>query len=107
MHENDSKNSDFIPDNSVDVIFGFNVIYFLDPLEGYLKEIFRILKPGSQVVFGVKAVAKNFDPSVYVNTNWGACMDGMESIGFVNGQQGEERLDGPLAYVPLTANKPP
>ena len=69
------------------------MIYFLDPLEGYLKEIFRIMKPGSQVVFGVKAVAKNFDPSVYVNTNWGACMDGMESIGFVNG--GKERLDGP------------
>jgi len=69
------------------------VIYFLDPLEGYLKEIFRNMKSGSQVVFSVKAVAKNFDPSVYVNTNWGACMDSMESIGFVNG--GEERLDGP------------
>ena len=58
------------------------MIYFLDSLEGYLKEIFCIMKPGSQVVFGAKAVAKNFDPSVYVNTNWGACMDCMESIGF-------------------------
>lgn len=106
LHDNDAKNLDFIPDNSVDVIFAFNVIYFLDPLDRYLKEMYRILKPGGQVMFGVKAVAKNFDPCVYVNTDWGACLGSMESIGFVSGQQGEERLDGSLAYFPLTANKP-
>lgn len=106
LHENDAKKLDFIPDNSVDIIFGFNVIYFLDPLDDYLKEMCRILKPGGQVHFGVKAVAKTLNPLVYVNTDWVACLDEMKSAGLVEGKQGEERLEGPLAYVSLTAKKP-
>ena len=106
VHENDAKNLDFIPDNSVDVIFGFNVIYFLDPLDEYLVEMNRILKPGGTINFGVKSVAKNFDSAVYVNTDWNTCLEQMKSAGFVGLDQGKERLEGPLAYIPLFGKKP-
>jgi len=106
VYGNDANKLDFIPDNCVDLIFGFNVIYFLDPLGIYLKEMHRILKPGGQVRFGVKPVAKSFDATVYVNTDWNACLDEMKSAGFVNVEQGKERLEGPLAYIPLVGKKP-
>ena len=105
VHGNDAKSLDFIPDNSVDAIFAFNVIYFLDPLDGYLKEMKRILKPGGTVNFGVKDIAKNFDNSIYINTDWDACLDQMKKVGLVELQQGEKRLEGPLEYTPLVGKK--
>ncbi len=105
VHENDAKSLDFIPDDSVDLLFAFNVIYFLDPLDAYLKEMLRILKPGGTVNFCVKNVAKNFDSAVYVNTDWDVCLEKMKEVGFVEVQQAEARLDGPLEYIPLMGKK--
>ncbi len=106
VHGDDAKDlKDFIPDNSVDVIFAFNVIYFLDPLEDYLNEMKRILKPGGKVYFGVKDVAKTFDNSVYVNTDWDVCLDQMKAVGLEDVKQGEARLEGPVSYVPLVGTK--
>ena len=106
LHGNDATKLDFIPDNSVDIIFGFNVIYFLDPLNVYVKEMYRILKPDGQVIFGVKDIAKTMETSVYINTDWKVCLDEMKSVGFVDETLGEEKLEGPLAYTLLTAKKP-
>jgi SAM-dependent methyltransferase len=106
IHGNDAKSLDFIPDNSVDVIFGFNVIYFLDPLNIYLTEMKRILRPGGTINFGVKDVAQTFDKEVYVNTTWTVCLDQMRSAGFVEVQQTDERLEGPLSYKTLIGKKP-
>ena len=47
MIENDCKDlKDIFPDDdSVDCILAVNVVYFLHPLDEYLKEMYRILKP--------------------------------------------------------------
>ena len=39
-----------LPDNSLDYIFGFYVIEHLHPLEQWMKEIFRVLKPNGQLI---------------------------------------------------------
>ena len=106
VHANDSKCLNFIPSNSVDVIFGFNLIYFLDPLSEYLKEMKRILKPGGTVNFGVKDIAKTFDNTVYINTDWTACLDQMKSAGLVEVEQAESRLEGTSECIPLVGKKP-
>ena len=85
----------------MDLIFAHNVIYFLDPLELYLKEAHRILKPGGQVFWGVKDMAKQMDSSVYINTDWKKCLEGMKDVGFTNVEQQKQRLEGGQAYIPL------
>jgi ubiquinone/menaquinone biosynthesis C-methylase UbiE len=54
VYSQDCKSMPFLKDESVNKIFGMNVVYFLSPLEQYLKEIKRVLKPGGRVVFGCK-----------------------------------------------------
>jgi len=50
--------SAFPEDHTVDKILAVNVIYFLHPLEEYVKEFSRILRPGSGVgLFALKHVA--------------------------------------------------
>lgn len=75
-----------LDDASVDKVFGFNVVYFLDPLTAYLKELLRVMKGGAKLVWGVKEAAQNIDPSgkVYVNTVWSDIKSKMEEAGFVN-----------------------
>ena len=50
------------------------------------------------------------DSSVYImtfSTDWDVCMETLtSSIGFVEETEGSEQLEGPLAYVPLTAKNP-
>mmetsp|Transcript_12591 Transcript_12591/g.15492 ORF Transcript_12591/g.15492 Transcript_12591/m.15492 type:complete len:220 (+) Transcript_12591:242-901(+) len=106
VHGDDAKKLVFIPDNSVDVIFAFNVIYFLDPFEDYLKEMRRILKPGGVLSFGVKDIAKHMENTIYINTDWNVCLDQMKSAGFVDVKQGEIRLEDPLSYIPIYGMKP-
>lgn len=106
VHASDARNLEFIPDSSVDVIFGMNVIYFLDPLEAYLIEMKRILKPGGKLNFGVKDAALHGDRTIYVNTDWTECIDQMKSAGFMKVEIHEKRLQGALAYTPLVGNKP-
>ena len=72
----------------------------------YLQECHRILKPGGWVNFGVKKVAKDLDQSIYLNTDWDKCLEDMKTAGFVNVKEKEERLEGPLAYIPLVGKKP-
>ena len=106
VHDNDAKSLDFIPDNSVDLVFAFNVIYFLDPLDEYLKEMMRILKPGGTVNFCVKNVAKNLNAAVYINTDWDVCIAKMKEVGFVEVEEEEAQLEGSLEYIPLKGKKP-
>lgn len=46
-----------LPDNSYDVIIAINVIYFLNPVEVYLNDLIRIIKPGGRMVLGFRDIS--------------------------------------------------
>ena len=69
LFENDAKNlKGIIQDCSIDKILLINVIYFLNPLDLYLKELKRILKKdGTIFIAGKFDAVKTFDNSVFQN----------------------------------------
>ncbi len=69
VYENDAKNlSGIINNSSIDKILLINVIYFLNPLELYLKELKRILnKDGTIFIAGKFEAVKTFDDNVFQN----------------------------------------
>ena len=69
LYENDAKNLKGIIDNSsIDKILLINVIYFLNPLDLYLKELKRILnKDGTIFIAGKFEAVKTFDNNVFHN----------------------------------------
>ena len=69
VYENDAKNlKGIINNSSIDKILLINVIYFLNPLELYLKELKRILnKDGTIFIAGKFEAVKTFDDNVFQN----------------------------------------
>ena len=69
VYENDAKNlRGIINNSSIDKILLVNVIYFLNPLELYLKELKRILnKDGTIFIAGKFEAVKTFDDNVFHN----------------------------------------
>jgi len=69
VYENDAKNlKGIINKSSIDKILLINVIYFLNPLELYLKELKRILnKDGTIFIAGKFEAVKTFDDNVFQN----------------------------------------
>ena len=69
LYENDAKNlKGIINNSSIDKILLINVIYFLNPLELYLKELKRILnKDGTIFIAGKFEAVKTFDDNVFQN----------------------------------------
>ena len=69
LYENDAKNlKGIINNSSIDKILLINVIYFLNPLDLYLKELKRILnKNGTIFIAGKFEAVKTFDDSVFQN----------------------------------------
>ncbi|HRH67302.1 MAG TPA: class I SAM-dependent methyltransferase [Bacteroidia bacterium] len=43
-----------LPKESYDLIFGINVIYFLNPAEQYIRKLYRLLKPGGRLCLGFR-----------------------------------------------------
>ena len=69
IFSNDAKDlTDVLSDATVDKILAVNVVYFLEPLDLYIKEFHRIMKKGSKGVIACKfnGIA-SFDDSVAVN----------------------------------------
>tara|TARA_B110000208_G_C11644800_1_gene385807 strand:+ start:35 stop:925 length:891 start_codon:yes stop_codon:yes gene_type:complete len=100
-----------IPDSSVDLIVGMNVVYFLHPLNIHLHEMLRVLKPNGRLVFGTKQPgAKLGSKKHFVNTDNDAIVSAMLSAGFVNAVVGDTRLltdpQTPPMYVPVMGKKP-
>jgi SAM-dependent methyltransferase len=81
---NDAKDLKFLPDCSVDKVFALNVVYFLDPLQVYLTELHRILKPGGVLVWACKfpSIAKLPD-DIFINKDEGEIVAAMQAQGFV------------------------
>jgi hypothetical protein len=80
---------------------------FLTPLNEYLAELARILKPGGMLVWTVKDMVKSMDKSVYVNTDWDVCVQAMEAAGLET-SIGEGRGvggDGRSGYTPIIGKK--
>ena len=69
VYENDAKNlKGIINNSSIDKILLINVIYFLNPLELYLKELKRILnKDGTIFIAGKFEAVKTFNNDVFQN----------------------------------------
>ncbi len=69
VYKNDAKNlRGIINNSSIDKILLINVIYFLNPLESYLKELKRILnKDGTIFIAGKFEAVKTFDDNVFQN----------------------------------------
>ena len=69
VYENDAKNlKGIINNSSIDKILLINVIYFLNPLELYLKDLKRILnKDGTIFIAGKFEAVKTFDDNVFKN----------------------------------------
>ena len=69
VYDNDAKNlKGIINNSSIDKILLINVIYFLNPLELYLKELKRILnKDGTIFIAGKFEAVKTFDDNVFQN----------------------------------------
>ena len=69
VYENDAKNlKGIIKNSSINKILLINVIYFLNPLELYLKELKRILnKDGTIFIAGKFEAVKTFNDNVFKN----------------------------------------
>jgi len=101
-----------VADGSVNRILGSNVVYFLNPLDRYLTEFYRVLQPGGTLVFAVKdmvkkqAVSTAAGPSAFVNTDWDACLVAMEQAGFrAERKPLQLEQEGPAKYWPLVGTK--
>ena len=81
---NDAKElNNVVPDSSVDKLLAVNVVYFLEPLESYVKEFHRIIKQGGGGIIACKfnGVA-SFDDSVAVNKDIDFVTSSFEKGGF-------------------------
>ncbi len=68
---NDAKDlQGVIESNTIDKLLLINVIYFLNPLDEYLREFNRVIKKNGIILIVSKFhLAKNFDKSVFQNTD--------------------------------------
>ena len=82
IREEDCKSMLYLEDCSVDKIFGMNVVYFLDPLPEYLREIYRVLKVDGSVTFCCKFKALPQDSDVFVNVKEEDIVQKMKQAGF-------------------------
>ena len=81
---NDAKElKGVVSDSSVDKLLAVNVVYFLEPLESYVKEFYRIIKKGGDGIIACKfnGVA-SFDDSVAVNKDIEFVTSSFEKGGF-------------------------
>jgi len=72
----------YLGDSTVTKMFGMNVVYFLNPLPEYLKEINRVMKQNGNVVFGCKfGVLPNYTEE-FVNKDPKYIANAMKEAGF-------------------------
>jgi len=79
----DARNMSVVEDGSVDKVLGMDVVYFLDPLQDYMAELWRVLKPGGYIIFGFKEVSEAMDQRDAVNRHPDRIVEKLEQSGFV------------------------
>ncbi|KAL7491930.1 hypothetical protein ACHAWT_001197 [Skeletonema menzelii] len=82
IHGEDCIKMPYLDDGTVTKLFGVNVVYFLNPLPEYLKEINRVMKQNGTVVFGCKfsVIPQNTDE--FVNLDPSYIANAMKDAGF-------------------------
>mmetsp|Transcript_159028 Transcript_159028/g.305031 ORF Transcript_159028/g.305031 Transcript_159028/m.305031 type:complete len:209 (-) Transcript_159028:40-666(-) len=75
--------SAFLGDASVDKLVGMNVVYFLSPLDQYLQEFRRVLRPGGLLFLGCKWDSQRQTSSdIAVNKNEDDVVAALRAAGF-------------------------
>lgn len=82
--KNDARNlKNEISDNTIDKLLGVNLVYFLKPLNIYVDEFFRILKPGGVGLFACKFdKIQEFDDTVAPNKSEAQVITALVDAGF-------------------------
>lgn len=81
---NDAKDmNDIIKDNTFTKLLAVNVVYFLNPINDYAKEFYRILKFNGLGLLACKFEGiKNFDDKIAPNKNLNDVIKAFENVGF-------------------------
>ena len=81
---NDAKDlSNEVHDGSIDKLLAINVIYFLKPIQEYIREFKRILRKGGMGYLGCKFESiKNFDVEVAPNRSEREIISQLSKVGF-------------------------
>jgi SAM-dependent methyltransferase len=105
--EDDAVEMPSVGSASVDYILSMNVVYFLRPLEAYLAEFLRVLKPGGWIIFGTKPAGAKYFPKE-LNVDNEAVRAAMAAAGFQDTAVAPIRLDmeTPAAWEPVVGRKP-
>lgn len=82
LHGEDCRYMGYLEDGSVNKIFGMNVVYFLNPLQEYMREFHRVLAPQGSITFGCKFKMLPKDNDVFVNVEEELIKKTMEQSGF-------------------------
>eukprot|EP00123_Amoebidium_parasiticum_P011228 comp20592_c0_seq1/m.26526 comp20592_c0_seq1/g.26526 ORF comp20592_c0_seq1/g.26526 comp20592_c0_seq1/m.26526 type:complete len:225 (-) comp20592_c0_seq1:407-1081(-) len=99
---------DKIPSGSIDLAFHLNCIYFWNPIDGGLKELTRVLRPGGTLLTLTKfQTARGMDPSIFINTTPEKIMEGLKRCGYVDITFKKVDLGNPrYSYQAFTAKTP-
>lgn len=71
-----------LPDSSIDRVIGMEVVYFLNPLSEYLKELWRVMKPCGVALFGYNDPSASFFSAHVVNGKLEEILSELEQSGF-------------------------
>merc|ERR1711934_124743 len=71
-----------IPSGTVGKSIGMDVVYFLDPLEAYIKEMWRVTKTCGTVLLGFKDPSSAYFRAHAINKNVDTVVEVMRAVGF-------------------------
>ena len=96
----------FLRSGSVNKLLAVNVAYFLHPLEPYVDELFRVLKPGGQILLACKFNSIKLMPTPpFFNKEAAAIIEALEDGGFTVDTE-EVRVDGGASdYTAIRASR--
>ncbi len=106
--KNDASNlKSEISDNSIDKLLGVNLVYFLKPLNIYVDEFYRILKPGGMGLFACKfEQIQGFDDTVAPNKSEALVIAALVDCGFETTSEYIDLGDANSRYTAIKFYKP-